>query len=193
MAGISPELLTATLNIANIETADEGSYDVIITGTCSTVTSSVVQLTVDDNVVITVQPVDVTQCEGTLASFTVSATGTGPLTYQWRKGGIALTDGGNITGSATTNLRISNILPADEATYTVVVTGKCAGATSAGALLNVDDKVVITAQPVAVTQCEGTTATFSVTATGTNLYINGAREPRTLLTEETSAELHRQC
>ena len=160
---------TATLNIANIETLDEGSYDVIITGTCGTVTSSVVQLTVDDNVVITVQPVDVTQCEGTLASFTVSATGTGPLSYQWRKGGVALTDGGNITGSSTTNLRISNILPADEALYTVVVTGKCTGATSAGALLNVDDKVVITAQPVAVTQCEGTAATFSVTATGTNL------------------------
>ena len=147
--------MTSTLNIANIETADEGSYDVIITGTCGTVTSSVVQLTVDDNVVITVQPVDVTQCEGTLASFTVSATGTGPLSYQWRKGGVALTDGGNITGSATTNLRISNISTADEATYTVVVTGKCTGATSAGALLNVDDKVVITAQPVAVTQCEG--------------------------------------
>ena len=98
--------MAATLNIANIETADEGSYDVIITGTCGTVTSSVVQLTVDDNVVITVQPVDVTQCEGTLASFTVSATGTGPLAYQWRKGGVALTDGGNIS-------RIGNDEPED--------------------------------------------------------------------------------
>ena len=53
------------LTIANIETADEGLYYVVITGKCSTEISTSVQLSVNDNAVITIQPVNVTRCEGT--------------------------------------------------------------------------------------------------------------------------------
>ena len=91
------------------------------------------------------------------------------MSYQWRKGGINLSDGGNISGVTTATLTINNVATADEGSYDVVITGLCSNVTSAAAMLAVDDNVVITAQPIAVTQCEGTTATFSVTATGTNL------------------------
>ena len=50
---------TSTLTINNVATADEGSYDVVITGLCSNVTSAAALLAVDDNVVITAQPVAV--------------------------------------------------------------------------------------------------------------------------------------
>jgi len=160
---------TAILTISTIETADEGSYDVVITGTCSTVTSSLVQLSVDDNIAILVNPSDVTQCEGTLASFTVSASGTGPMSYQWKKNGTVLTDGGNILGSKSANLRVQNISTADEGTYTVDVTGKCNSVVSSGAVLTVDDRLRIVTQPQDVTQCEGTKAVFTVVATGTDL------------------------
>ncbi len=160
---------SATLSIATIVTADEGLYDAIVTGKCSTVTSAAAQLNVNDNVVITGQPVNVTQCEGTNAVFTVLTTGTGPVSYQWRKGGVALTDGGKISGSSTATLTVSNIATADEGSYDVLVTGLCSNVTSTVALLGVDDNVVITGQPANVTQCEGTTAVFSVTATGTGI------------------------
>ncbi len=160
---------SAILSIATIATSDEGLYDVVITGKCSAQTSTAAQLSVNDNIVITGQPVNVTQCEGTNAVFTIAHIGTGPITYQWRKGGIALADAGKISGSATATLTVSNIATADEGSYDVIVTGLCSNVTSTAALLGVDDNVVITVNPVAVTQCEGTTAMFSVTATGTGL------------------------
>ena len=122
----------------------------MITGKCSSEISTSVQLSVDDNAVITVQPVNVTRCEGTTATFSVTAGGTG-LSYQWRKGGINLSDGGNISGVTTSTLTINNVATADEGSYDVVITGLCSNVTSAAALLAVDDNVVITAQPVALT------------------------------------------
>ena len=159
---------TATLTVSNIATADEGSYSVTVGGLCSTVTSNNAILGVDDNVVITVQPVNVTQCEGTTAMFSVTATGTG-LTYQWRRDGVNLSNTPAISGVYTSTLTINNIQTANEGTYDVVVSGTCVPATSNGAVLAVDDKPVITLQPVSVVQCEGTTAIYSVTATGTGL------------------------
>ena len=157
---------TATLTINNVATADEGSYDVVITGLCSNVTSAAALLAVDDNVVITAQPVAFTACEGLPATFSVTATGTN-LTYRWRKDGINLTDGGDISGATTATLSVANIATSDEGLYDVVITGLCSVATSNGVLLGVDDNVVITTQPVNVTDCEGETAIFSVTVTGT--------------------------
>jgi len=91
---ISAELQRRHLTVATIATSDEGLYDVVITGTCSTATSNGVLLGVNDNMTITGQPVNVTQCEGTSAVFTVAHSGTGPVTYQWHKGGVNLSDGG---------------------------------------------------------------------------------------------------
>jgi len=46
-------------------------------------------LAVNQNVVVVSAPVSLTNCPGTSASFSVSATGTG-LSYQWYKGGSPL-------------------------------------------------------------------------------------------------------
>ncbi len=53
--------------------------------------------------------------------------------------------------------------------YSVVITGTCGNLTSTAATLTVNRAPAITAQPAAVTACEGTTANFSVTATGAGL------------------------
>ena len=128
---------TATLTINNVATADEGSYDVVITGLCSNATSAAALLAVDDNVVITAQPVAFTACEGLPATFSVTATGTN-LTYRWRKDGINLTDGGDISGATTATLSIATIATSDEGLYDVVITGTCSTATSNGVLLGVE-------------------------------------------------------
>ena len=109
-------------------------------------------------------PTNLTVGPGTNAQFTVSATGTAPLFYQWKKNGNNLVDGGKIAGAQTSALTITGALSADAGTYSVVVTN-VGGPVTANATLTLDPGV--TAPPVSITNNAGTTATFSVTATGT--------------------------
>jgi hypothetical protein len=70
--------------------------------------------------------------------FKASASGTGPLTFQWRKGGAPLVDGGRISGVHTAQLRIGGAQFADAGSYDVVVTDSCGTATSNAASLSVE-------------------------------------------------------
>ena len=69
---------------------------------------------------ITDQPHPTTAPENGTVTLSVQATGTG-LTYQWRKNGRNLPDGGNIAGATTDTLTISNLGPDDEAIYNVAI------------------------------------------------------------------------
>ena len=80
---------------------------------------------------ITKQPASQTNCQGSTVHFTVTASGSTPLSYQWRKNSTNLINGGNISGVTTTNLTITNITTANAASYTVVVSNTCSRATSA--------------------------------------------------------------
>jgi gliding motility-associated-like protein len=160
--------LTASLTINPAGSADAGNYDVIITGTCSpAATSAVATLTIETAPAIVTQPADLTVCEGSPAVFSVTASGAG-LMYQWRRNGVNLSNGGSVSGATTSTLTINPASASDAATYDVIVTGNCVPAvTSSGATLIIDQLPAITSSPAAVTQCEGTSATFTVTATGT--------------------------
>ncbi len=68
---------------------DAATYSVVVSGTCGNAVTNSASLTVNQNVAVVSGPVSVTNCPGTSASFSVSATGTG-LSYQWYKGGSAL-------------------------------------------------------------------------------------------------------
>jgi hypothetical protein len=69
---------------------------------------------------ITAQPQPSVGPEGGSATISVTATGEG-LTYQWRKNGRNLPDGGNVSGARSATLRISNLSAADEGVYNVAV------------------------------------------------------------------------
>ncbi|MDB6108509.1 MAG: multidomain protein with s-layer y region, glug motif, ig motif, i-set domain, pkd domain, partial [Pedosphaera sp.] len=86
---------------------------------------------------IVTQPVPVAKYPTETAQFTVTAQGNVPLVYQWRKGGVNLTDTGNISGSATTNLTITNIVSGNAGTYDVVVTNSVGSVTSLVASLTI--------------------------------------------------------
>ena len=73
---------------------------------------------------------------GTIA-LTVAASGTTPLSYQWRKNGTALTDGGRVSGATTATLTVSGALPSDSGTYSVDVTNSVGTATSTGVVAGV--------------------------------------------------------
>ena len=87
---------------------------------------------------VTVHPVDQTNIEpGSDVSFRVTATGTAPLSYQWQKGGVDLTDEGSITGVTTATLTITGVMESDEGGYRCVVTNIAGMDTSNTAMLTV--------------------------------------------------------
>jgi len=163
-----PGATSSTYSISNVSTADAAIYSVVVSGTspCTPVTSQNVVLNVNQVVTITAHPTDTqTLCSGSIANFSVTATGTS-LNYQWKKGGT------NISGATSDTYSIPNVSTADAGTYTVVISGTspCSPVTSLNAVLNVNQAVVITTEPTATqTLCSGSTANFSVTATGTGL------------------------
>ncbi len=84
---------------------------------------------------ITSQPQNITVTAGSSATFTVTATGTAPLSYQWRKNGT------NISGATASSYTITNVQPADAATYSVVVGNSAGSFTSNNATLTVSGNV----------------------------------------------------
>ena len=148
--------------INNINATHAGTYTVLVHGDCGAdVISNPAVLTVNPATAITTQPQPVTQCAGTNATFTVVADGTN-LTYQWRK------DGPNIPGATGSSYTINNINAGNAGNYSVIVHSDCgADVTSNAAALTVNPVTAITTQPVALTQCAGTNATFTVVANGT--------------------------
>ncbi len=77
---------------------------------------------------IATQPASVVVATNGLAAMTVYSSGSG-LNYQWYRNGVALTDGGHISGSQTATLVISPATVADAATkakgYFVIVANRC--------------------------------------------------------------------
>jgi len=113
----------------------------------------------------TSQPASQTVTVGQAAVFSVTATGTAPLTYQWQKNNANIS--GAISASYTTPVTVSGD---NGVTFRVVVTNSAGSATSNSATLTVTASSVgpsITTQPANQTVTVGQTATFSVVAAGT--------------------------
>jgi hypothetical protein len=75
---------------------------------------------------------------GTAATLTARSSGFGPLTYQWRKGGVPLSDGGSISGSHSGTLTIDPVSFGDAGSYDVLVTDSCGSTGSNSAALSVE-------------------------------------------------------
>jgi uncharacterized repeat protein (TIGR03803 family) len=126
----------ATLTVSNVSPANVGAYSIVITNAAGSAISTVAFLSIVPwRPVVTVQPVGQTILPGATTNFTVAAVGTQPFTYRWQKDGISLTDGGNILGSATSTLTVTNATAANVGTYSVIVSNSLGSDNSAGAVL----------------------------------------------------------
>ena len=156
--------------IATTTMADSGAYSVVVTNSAGMATSTDATLTVTATAVtpaITTQPAAQTVTEGESATFSVTASGTAPFTYQWKKNGADIE--GVTTSSHTTD---ATAIGDSGAVFTVVVSNSVGSVTSSGAALTVNAAAVaptITTQPMAQSIAAGAMATFSVAATGTSL------------------------
>jgi alpha-tubulin suppressor-like RCC1 family protein len=158
---------SSNLTIANLQSGDAGNYLAVAMNSAGSITSSVASLTVLFPPAITLQPVGGTLTQGSSITFNAAATGTAPLAYQWLLNGNPLSDGGQISGSATTNLTISNLQFTNGGSYVLVVTNLVGSTNSTAAVLNVTTPPLIIQQPASQTAPWTGVVTFNVLAGGT--------------------------
>jgi hypothetical protein len=156
--------VTSTLTLAGLTGSnDQTQFEVILTNTKGTVTSSAATLSVKH---ITTPPVSQTVMTGQAASFTVTATAT-PTSYQWKVMKLNSTYQNVAEASGTTSSYTTGVLDSsfDQAQYEVVISYNGMGTvTSSPVTLSVN---YVSAQPSNQTTNTGNTANFMVTATGT--------------------------
>ncbi len=157
---------TANLTLTGVSSGDSGTYTCAVTNGLgeSVISSNAVVSVVDPS--ITSHPASLTNNYRTSATFTVAVAGTAPFTYRWLKDGVSLFNGGNISGASSSGLTVNPVSYLDAAGYSVIVSNGIGNSvTSSVALLTVNDPIMIT-QPLSQTNIAGTTATFTVVATG---------------------------
>jgi len=134
---------TPALTISNVSAADTNNYEVVVSNSYGAVTSSVVALSLNQAPEILAGPASLNVAVGQTAQLSVSATATETLSYQWEAGAIGsglytnLTDGGNISGSASPTLTISNPGEWNQADYVVVISDAAGQAISRAATVGV--------------------------------------------------------
>ncbi|MBK8001741.1 MAG: immunoglobulin domain-containing protein [Verrucomicrobia bacterium] len=135
-----PGATNSTFVIAKAQPVHRGTYTVTLTNAVGelTTTGAVLSVTVLP-VRITSQPRSVNAKEGGKATFSVSAAGSPPFSYQWRLAEV------DIDGATNASFVITNVQAGNAGVYSVVVRNAESEATSLNALLN-----VLTAAPAIV-------------------------------------------
>jgi trimeric autotransporter adhesin len=146
-----------SFSLFNVTTNDIAAYSVVVSNPLTSLTSSDAILQVNVPAFITQQPQSQDAGVGSTATFRVTAGGTGPISYQWRRNGT------NVFGFSAT-YSIFNVQPANAGNYTVLVSNNFGAVTSAVAVLAVHTGPAITQQPQSQTVIAGASVTFTVVA-----------------------------
>ena len=122
---------------------DNGTnFDVVVSNSAGSVTSAMATLTVSAAAVaptITAQPANQTRAVGQTATFSVTATGTAPLSYQWQK------NSGDISGATAATYATPATVSGDNgAQFDVIVSNAAGSQTSTMATLTVNAVTVST-------------------------------------------------
>ncbi len=155
-----PGETNATLTLPNVALGDAGTFVVRIRNASGSILSDGAALMVQPvPPIITSQPAGITVSGGSDVTFTVTATGSAPLSYQWAR------NAAGISGANNATLNLSNL--ATSASYTVIVSNAAGSVTSQVAVLNVVPvPPTITTQPLSQTASVGNPVTLLVAATG---------------------------
>lgn len=186
----SPATFLSATNVPNpmatgVTATTTYTVNVTTNGGC-TVTSNSVTVTVVAGAAITTHPIAQSKCVGSTVMFNVGATGPG-LSYQWRKDGIDLVNGGTISGATSATLTIAGLISGDAGNYDVVVTASCgASVTSNQAALAVETVIpTATISPVSPSYCAG--GSVVLTASGAGMGGNYVWSPGTGLSGTNTA------
>ena len=178
---------SASYSIASVQTADAGSFSCVVTNSVGSVTSTAAVLTVSSATIaptVTNQPASTSAVSGGSVTFTVVASGTAPLSYQWYKGVAA------ISGATTASYAIPSVQTTDAGSYTCIVSNSAGTATSMAATLTVTSGVTlptITSQPISASVAAGEKVMFTTSASGTTPLTYQWQKSGTAISGATSA------
>jgi pectate lyase len=159
---------SSVLTLTNVQLTDAGGYSVVVTNGIGSVTSAVAQLTVSLPVApsIITQPQDQANIlPGATATFSVEASGSDPLSYQWYYNTNTV-----LTNATDSILTITNVQLANAGSYSVVINNSAGSTNSANAFLTVNNSPVapvFNSQPASLVVLAGSTASFTAVAGGT--------------------------
>lgn len=120
---------------------------------------------------------------GAQVQFTVTANGSAPLSYQWKKNNT------DLPGATSESLSLTNIQPSDAASYTVAVSNSVGYAISDAAQLTVYLPPVVQTEPVSTTVGNGGDVLFQVKATGTPPFTYQWRQNNEIIPGATNSTL----
>lgn len=155
-----PGQTNTTLVVTNVQPALAGGYAVRVVNSNGFALSATATLGVNSGPAIVVQPENIAITAGDAVTFSVTASGTAPLTYLWRLNGT------NIVGAISSTLFLPSAQIIDAGNYTVVVTNSLGSVTSSVAVLTVDSSPFVVSQPGSRIVTAGTQVSFSVSVLG---------------------------
>ena len=160
-----PGAKAASYTTPPVAAADSGTrFGVIASNPAGSVTSSEATLTAEAMVApaLATQPRSLTAVDGFAATFSVTATGSSPLSYQWLRNGVA------IPAATGTSFTAGGVTPLDDgAQFSVTVSNAAGSATSDAATLTVVPATpTIATGPAVQTVTAPAAATFTVLAKG---------------------------
>ena len=174
ISGSTTTALTITGVTANdFETSTTGyACKMDTTPTCP-ITTTVVALTQNAATSVTTQPASTNICTGSAATFSVTATGAGTLTYQWLYQAVGNSGFGPVSGATQSSYTTATLSGANNGDqYKVAVTGTCGSVTNATAatLTVISTAPSISSNPSSTSVCSGSTASFLLTAANATSY-----------------------
>jgi len=150
----------ATLVLSNVQASAEGRYAAVVSNPSGAAGSGPVTLSFQSAPVILSEPQNRVALAGSTVTFSVVAGGSPPLRYQWSK------DGGPLGGQTNSSLVLNAVQAANQGGYSVIITNGFGSATSMVASLTINTPPGISQQPQSLIVNAGSTANFSVTASG---------------------------
>jgi hypothetical protein len=137
-----------TMSFSAAASDHSSEYRCVATNSAGSATSTSAVLSVNHSPIITVQPIAGNRSIGESITFTVAATGTGTLSYQWQVNGV------NISGATSASYTLSTVAANSSAGYRCNVTNALGTVASNAAALHVI--ATITVNPVSFSHTVGT-------------------------------------
>ena len=120
----------ATLTIANLQSSDAGDYSLLASIGSRQVVSRTTAVAVQGSPWVALGPEHQLAVPGQPFCLTANAGGSGPLDFQWRFNGAAVSDGGNLHGAHTQELCLDSATNANAGEYQLVVSNPFGSVTS---------------------------------------------------------------
>jgi hypothetical protein len=148
---------SSSYTIPSAMLADQASYAVVLANSVGSITSAPATLTVLVEPTITMAPTNLTVTNGNTATFTVTATGNPPPSYQWFKGT------GAIGGATSSSYSIPSVTTNDAGSFSVLVSNSVGSTNSPPVTLSVYVPAVV---PLTLSLPAYSAGTFSFDITG---------------------------